>query len=270
MITIQAGKMIIPEEERFVGFAGDDHSCTKQFILKDAVDSGCIYALYLRFDDDRVTSASLTAAAGEGGVILTWDVSAAHLLKAGIVMAQLKITDGNNEVTHSSWDYFVVGASAELADDGSEVDILRRSQLDAALALKADKATTIADLPLSGDISAAALYESIAFKINPPLITVGRTPGVTAQYGRTVDDEPVFCEGMDTWVLLARRSDLPTKTSDLTNDSGFLTQHQSIAGKEDNSNKVASLSASSTHTQYPSAKCVYDLIGDVESLLSQI
>ena len=40
--------------------------------------------------------------------------------------------------------------------------------------------------------------------------------------------------------------------------------------KENSSNKVTSLSASSTDTQYPSAKCVYDMIGDVETLLSQV
>ena len=39
-------------------------------------------------------------------------------------------------------------------------------------------------------------------------------------------------------------------------------------GKEDVDNKVTSLSSSSTDTEYPSAKCVYDyidnLIGDIE------
>ena len=58
----------------------------------------------------------------------------------------------------------------------------------------------------------------------------------------------------------ADKTELPTKTSDLTNDSGFLTSHQDISGKEDNSNKVTSISSSSTNTQYPSAKCVYDAI----------
>lgn len=33
---------------------------------------------------------------------------------------------------------------------------------------------------------------------------------------------------------------------------------------------VTSISASSTDTQYPSAKCVYDLIGDIETLMSEI
>lgn len=31
----------------------------------------------------------------------------------------------------------------------------------------------------------------------------------------------------------AKKSDIPTKTSDLTNDSGFLTQHQDLSGKAD-------------------------------------
>ena len=40
--------------------------------------------------------------------------------------------------------------------------------------------------------------------------------------------------------------------------------------KQDKSNLVTSISASSTDTQYPSAKCVYDIVGDIESLLSTI
>ena len=40
--------------------------------------------------------------------------------------------------------------------------------------------------------------------------------------------------------------------------SQYLTSHQDISGKEDTSNKVTSLSSSSTDTQYPSAKVVYD------------
>ena len=39
---------------------------------------------------------------------------------------------------------------------------------------------------------------------------------------------------------------------------------------EKTSNKVTSLSASSTDTQYPSAKCVYDMIGNVETLLAAL
>lgn len=40
----------------------------------------------------------------------------------------------------------------------------------------------------------------------------------------------------------------------------YLTSHQDISGKEDKSNKVTFLSSSSTDTQYPSAKAVYDAV----------
>ena len=36
------------------------------------------------------------------------------------------------------------------------------------------------------------------------------------------------------------------------------------------SNKVATIDSASTDSQYPTAKCVYDLIGDVESLINAI
>lgn len=44
----------------------------------------------------------------------------------------------------------------------------------------------------------------------------------------------------------------------------------SISGLEETANKVTSISSSSTDTQYPSAKCVYDIVGDVESALSAL
>ena len=39
---------------------------------------------------------------------------------------------------------------------------------------------------------------------------------------------------------------------------------------EQTTNKVTSLSSASTDTEYPSAKCVYDIVGDIETLLSQV
>lgn len=42
--------------------------------------------------------------------------------------------------------------------------------------------------------------------------------------------------------------------------TSYLSAHQDITGKEDKSNKVTSISSSSTDTEYPSAKVVYDTI----------
>jgi hypothetical protein len=52
-------------------------------------------------------------------------------------------------------------------------------------------------------------------------------------------------------------------------DSAIQT-HQDISGKEDKNNKVTSITSSSTDTQYPSAKCVYDIVGDISSALDSI
>ena len=86
---------------------------------------------------------------------------------------------------------------------------------------------------------------------------------------------------------LSNKPTIPTKTSDLTNDSRFVNEQTlessindvlvyvdmnfpDISGKENTSNKVTSLSSSSTDTQYPSAKCVYDIVGDIETVLTTL
>jgi len=46
--------------------------------------------------------------------------------------------------------------------------------------------------------------------------------------------------------------------------------YDALLGKENTSNRVFSLSSSSTDAQYPSAKCVYDLIGDIETLINAL
>ena len=107
----------------------------------------------------------------------------------------------------------------------------------------------------------------------------------------------------------ADSSDIPTKTSDLTNDSGYITDAgvtsfngstgavtytapvtsvnsqtgavtlsipsktsdlTNDSGFQTTGNLVTSVSSSSTDSQYPSAKLFYDTLGDVESLLAAI
>lgn len=42
------------------------------------------------------------------------------------------------------------------------------------------------------------------------------------------------------------------------------------SGVEVTSNKVTSLSNASTDTQYPSAKCVYDIVGNIQTVLASL
>ena len=43
-----------------------------------------------------------------------------------------------------------------------------------------------------------------------------------------------------------------------------------LGDKQDKSNLVTSIDSSSTDTQYPSAKCVYDILGNIAALLDQL
>lgn len=50
---------------------------------------------------------------------------------------------------------------------------------------------------------------------------------------------------------------------------GYLTS-SSIANMQTTGNLVTSISSSSTDSQYPSAKCMYDIVGDIETLLQAV
>lgn len=62
--------------------------------------------------------------------------------------------------------------------------------------------------------------------------------------------------------------------SKAVSDSNLLDFGQQFKAKTDTLYQakalVTSISAQSTDTQYPSAKCVYDLVGDIETLLAAI
>lgn len=53
-------------------------------------------------------------------------------------------------------------------------------------------------------------------------------------------------------------------------DGEVITKNFNSANHETTANKVQSVSSASTHQQYPTAKCLYDLVGDIETLLAAI
>ena len=71
-------------------------------------------------------------------------------------------------------------------------------------------------------------------------------------------------------VILNKPSLATVATSGSYNDLSNKPTIPSIAGCELTANKVTSLTAQSTDTQYPSAKCVYDIVGNIESALTTI
>ena len=129
MITIHNGKLNIPDDDRFVGFAGDNAVSSKQFHLTGHGGESCTYTLCLRFDDDSVRSVPLTAASDGADTVLTWDIRAEQLSSPGVVAAQVRIADSDGSVLHSSRDFFLIGSAVELDEDGAEAEYVTPSQL---------------------------------------------------------------------------------------------------------------------------------------------
>ncbi len=113
MITIQDGIFTIPEGERFVGFAGDNLHTQKKFFIPDCTQRGWLYRLYLTFDDGRHNFFTLTPSVGSEGTWLTWDITEDHILKSGIVKAQIKAFSSDKEVYHTTSDVFIAGKATE-------------------------------------------------------------------------------------------------------------------------------------------------------------
>ena len=65
--------------------------------------------------------------------------------------------------------------------------------------------------------------------------------------------------------LLSQKSTIAGTEKIPVSDTEYVTPEQIVS-----KNLVTSLSSNSTDTQYPSAKCVYDIIGDIETLLTAL
>lgn len=230
---------------------------------------------------------------------------------------RLYLIVNNESIANNLYDIYLRVNNSWEQLDGLEFDIsnfYNKTEMDTLLSGKVDTSDsrlTNARAPTShthGDITNTGAIGSTA---NKPLITTTNGKITTGSFGTT---ENTFCQGNDSRLSDARTptththtkiqiTDFPTipsKTSDLTNDSGFLTEHQSlanylqksntngfvkndgsidtstyltawdIAGKEDLGHKISSLqssmfSASATDTQYVSAKLLYDTFVDSNS-----
>lgn len=102
-----------------------------------------------------------------------------------------------------------------------------------------------------------------------------------AETGENTYDEWMYIEGEwqpvgNTRADVDAKEDKANKATSLSDESTD-TQYPSakcvydaLGDKEASTNKVTFLSNDSTDEEYPSAKCVYDAIGDIETLLSEV
>ena len=117
MINItKQGKFIIPENECFIGYAGDNLNTTKEIFVEGITDISLIYRMYLKFDDGTCNYFLLESEVQQGGTLLTWNITSDQIFKSGIVQVQIKASNDSGEVFHSNVTTMLVQTSIEFSD----------------------------------------------------------------------------------------------------------------------------------------------------------
>lgn len=114
-----------------------------------------------------------------------------------------------------------------------------------------------------GGVSKGTFTANASSDVTIALDSGGGGSTYTAGDGIDITNNVISVDGVQT-------NEVTLATVATTGEYSDLTGTPSLSGYQTTSNLVTSISSLSTDSQYPSAKCMYDLIGDVESLLSQV
>lgn len=204
--------------------------------------------------DSRISSVDSSLSASSNGVVINSAITSefAKVMYLGDASGSATYVDGDTVINVSTKADKVSNATngnfASLNSSGNLVDSgHKHSDYQAALVsgtniktINNESLLGSGNITISGGGGGTGTVTSVA---------------MTVPTGLSVSGSPITSSGTIA-VSLATGYTIPT-----TND---------MNGKEVTTNKVTSLSSSSTDTQYPSAKCVYDLLGDVENLINAL
>lgn len=95
----------------------------------------------------------------------------------------------------------------------------------------------------------------------------GNTYSLTTTNGEIHDSRTVVIDSNKTWSASVNG---PVASGTIIDVKLYKNDSPVVSNVEVTANKVTSLSSSSNDNQYPSAKAVYDIIGDVETLINAL
>lgn len=209
-----------------------------------------------------------------------------------MAISKVKLPDNSSQELH---DYRISGVDSSPSSGSGNV--VTSGGVYTALAGKQD---TISDLVTirSGASAGATAYQKPSTGIPASDLAAGVIPTVTpevlwATYGETsfdtiwdaidIDKKIVLCQ-YQGWIYYCIGENSQAQSLDFVcfSGNGYNPEikyvscdsnsgwYNDTSALQDISQKVTSISSSSTHSQYPSAKAVYDMIGDVESLINAL
>ena len=168
------------------------------------------------------------------------------------------LTNGAGYITSSALSPYVLSSSlATVATSGSYTDL-------------SDKPTipTVNNATLTitqGGTTKGTFTANAGTDVTIALDAGGGGGGTTYTAGDGIDitNDVISVDGVTT-------SEVTLATVATSGAYSDLTGTPSLSGYQTTSNLVTSISSSSTNAQYPSAKCVYDIVGDIETLINAL
>lgn len=164
-----------------------------------------------------------------------------------------------NDGADGTSTYVEADELAAVATTGDYNDLTNKPTIPAAQVNSDWNATSglarILNKPTLATVATSGSYNDLSGK--PTIPTVNNATLTIQKNGTTVKTFTANASSNVTANIT-----VPTQTSELTNNSGFLTTSTLPI--------VTSISSSSTDSQVPSAKCMYTAIGNVESILTTL
>ena len=233
----------------------ENNAVTTAKIKSGAITTG-------KLDDDAVTDEKLHSEAVITSKIKDAAVTTAKLANGAVTAAKIAsgiIPSKTSELTNDSGfvsdlsDYMKLAHTTTSEDSGQfylERVGLSQDAVNLYLAMYNDESKRVAwysDLP---DVSGLMLFA--------PRVNTGSEISALHTGQIFLYQSEVCIKTDDSYIHLPRYDQMPTRTSQLTNDSGFLTAHQDISGKAN----IESGTVPSNHAWYTDESSGYTMTGN--------
>ena len=116
MIEISGRSASVPENERFLGFTGDNDCEVRVISLKNESLSACAFKIDVCGADGTRNILEPEKSTEGGEILLTWVIKKEHIGRSGALFAQVRAFNASGMVWHSGIFEFEVGGSIEASE----------------------------------------------------------------------------------------------------------------------------------------------------------
>ena len=133
MIEISGRSASVPENERFLGFTGDNDCEVRVISLKNESLSACAFKIDVCRADGVRNILEPEKSTDGGEILLTWVIKKEHIGRSGALFAQVRAFDESGMVWHSDIFEFEVCGSIEASEAFADADPSEFEEIEKAV-----------------------------------------------------------------------------------------------------------------------------------------